>query len=192
MVRNDLSYPVNRRVFVAGVLVAAVAVAVAVVATATAVSRPQQGGPLPNPSSHVTTAFPLADGQALTWGMDLPLNPTATDMQVKSIEPVGARGVDVLGIVLSDRRPEGDGRCVSIGLVAGFPPSGTVTREVRGAVLPAADTGVPCPRTPTVLIGVRRSPDSAVGRIDALRMRYEHLGTTYEIVFPFSLDVERP
>lgn len=142
-------------------------------------------------TSHVTLRFPLADGEALTWGMDLPRNPTSTEVTLEAIEPVGARGVEVIGTAASYPVLRPNGMCVSIGLVTGFPPAGVQTLEVRGAPWPAV-ASPRCGDQPIVVIGVRRAADSPTGTIDALCLRYTADGTQYEILLPFSLELTRP
>lgn len=182
---------VDRRLILGVILIA---LAATFVVAASARWGRHQGGPL-EARSHVTLRFPLPDGEALTWGMDLPRNPTSTEVTLEAIEPVGARGVEVIGTAASYPVLRADGMCVSIGLVRGFPPAGVQTLEVRGAPVPAA--GPPGPprcgdQPPAVLIGVRRAPAAPTGTIDALRLLYVADGTHYEVLLPYSLELTRP
>jgi len=114
------------------------------------------------------------------------------DIRIESVEPVGTRGLEVLGLVLNNSVLQPDGTCLSYGdrPAASFPPPEVPTREVNGAVLSAAN-GRTCTNDPSVLVGVRRPRDSSAGRIEALRMVYRHHGVTYELVMPYSLDICR-
>lgn len=171
-----------------------IALAATFVVAATSRWGRHQGGPLETAvqrTSHITARFPLPDGEALTWGMDLPRNPTSTEVTLEAIEPVGARGVEIIGTAASYPVLRPNGVCVSIGLVTGFPPAGVQTLEVRGAPWPAA--GPPrCGDQPIVVIGVRRAPAAPTGTIDALRLLYVADGTHYEVLLPFSLEVRQP
>ena len=152
------------------------------------------GGPLQSViqnTSQVTLRYPIGDGEALTWGMALPRNPTLTEMTIWSVEPVGIHGVEVLGVLLSYPVLKPNGMCASIGLVTGFPPAATPTREVRGAVLPTTDR-MTCEDQPTVFVGVRRMTHSLDGTVDAMRLLYMQQGTRYEVILPFRLEVTQP
>lgn len=184
----------GRRVRLIGlVLIVAAAAAVA----ANTLRGPRQDGPLQLPlGTRVTARFPLPSDEVLTWGMDLPWDPSnrlPEDIRIESIEPVGARGLEVLGLVLNNAVLRPDGTCLSYGIRTGraFPPPEVPTRAVKGDVLAAA-VDQPCVNHPSVLVGVRRPADSALGVIDALRMLYQYRGTTYELVLPFTLEVRPP
>ena len=180
----------TRRVLVSAVVVAAVVV---VLAAANALRGPRQDGPLKTNGSF-NVSFPLADDEVIVWGTNLPWNGDAAvgDVQIDSIEPVGTRGIEVLGLVLNNSVLQPDGICLSYGnrVAASFPPPDVPTRAVSGAVLSAAD-GKRCINDPSVLVGVRWLPNSSAGRIDALRMLYHHHGIAYELVMPYSLDICR-
>jgi hypothetical protein len=178
---------VNRRFLIAGLVLAFAATGVV---AANALRGPRDNGPIES-RSRVNTSLALADDELLTWGMDLPLNPTQTDIKIRSLEPVGAIGVDVVGIAV-DYPVLRDGVCWSTGVQRGsYPPPGIQTMEAKGAVLPAASTRT-CGTHPEMLVGVRRSRDSGAGRIEAMRMVYDLGGNAYELVIPYSLDVRRP
>jgi hypothetical protein len=185
---------VTRRVLAGGLLLAVAVVAAVVV---NALRGPRQDGPLQlPPGTQFTVRTALPDGEVLIWGMDLPWDPSNRvpgDIRIESIETVGVRGVEVLGLVLNNAVLRPDGICLSYGVrpAATFPPPDVPIRDVKGAVLPAEDKR-PCVNHPSVLVGVRRSPESALGVIEALRMLYEHQGTAYELVLPFTLEVRRP
>ncbi len=180
----------TRRVLLSAVLVA---ITVVVVAAAIVLRGPRHDGPLTT-NSAVNISYPLADEEVFVWGMNLPWygDPAVGDIRIDSIEPVGTRGIEVLGLVLNNSVLRPDGSCLSYGdrPAASFPPSEVPTREVSGAVLSDAD-GKRCSNDPSVLVGVRWLPNSSAGRIDALRMLYHHRGVAYELVMPYSLDVCR-
>jgi hypothetical protein len=176
------------------VLLSAVLGAIAVVVVAVIVLRgPRQDGPLTTNGSF-EVSYPLADDEVFVWGMNLPWygDPAVGEIRIDSIEPVGTRGLEVLGLVLNNSVLQPDGSCFSYGVrpAASFPPPEVPTREVSGAVLSAAD-GKRCANDASVLVGVRWLPNSSAGRIDALRMLYHHRGVAYELVMPYSLDICR-
>ena len=172
---------------------ALLAVAVIVVGAANALRGPRQDGPLKTNSSF-NISYPLAEDEVFIWGTNLPWHgdPAEGDIRIDSIEPVGTRGIEVLGLVLNNSVLQPDGICLSYGArpAATFPPPEVPTREVSGAVLSAA-AGKTCSIQPSVLVGVRWLPNSSAGRIDALRMLYRQQGVAYELVMPYSLDICR-
>jgi hypothetical protein len=176
-------------------VIGAALLAVAVIAVVATISArgPRQDGPLKTNGSF-NISYPLADDEVFVWGTNLPWNGDAAvgDIRIDSIEPVGTRGLEVLGLVLNNSVRQPDGSCLSYGdrPAASFPPPEAPTREVSGAVL-SASAGRTCSNDPSVLVGVRWLPNSSVGRIDALRMLYRHQGTAYELVMPYSLDICR-
>ena len=176
------------------VLLSAVLGATAIVVAAAIVLRgPRHDGPLTT-SGAFNISYALADDEVFVWGTNLPWYGDAAvgEIRIDSIEPIGTRGLEVLGLVLNNSVVRPDGSCLSYGdrPVASFPPGDVPTREVSGAVLSAAD-GKRCTNDPSVLVGVRWLPNSSVGRIDALRMLYHHQGIAYELVMPYSLDIGR-
>ena len=181
----------KRRVLIS---VFALVFAATVVVAVNALRGPRQDGPLQTTNSRFNVRAPLAPEQILVWGRDLPWDPAVGDIRIASIEPVGTRGLEVLGLVLNNSVLQADGTCLAYAgarYAFSFPPPGIPTREVEGAVLEAAH-GKTCISHTSVLVGVRRPPDSSAGRIDALRMLYVHEGSTYELVMLHSLDVCPP
>jgi hypothetical protein len=172
---------------------ALLAIAVTVIAGANALRSPRQDGPLKT-NSVFGVSYPLADDEVFIWGTNLPWYGDAAvgDIRIDSIEPVGTRGIEVLGLVLNNSVLQPDGICLAYGnrVAASFPPPDVPTRAVSGAVLSAVG-GKTCSNLPSVLVGVRWLPNSSAGRIDALRMLYRNEGVTYELVMPYSLDVCR-
>jgi len=148
----------------------------AVVAASVASRGP---GPLDAPSE-VSVELPLRSGQIATWGSVLPGNSTVSDITIDSVELVNVEGVEVLGVVLSD--PDVDG---GIGTAEGFPPQGANLRQANGAALKPAGGS---PSHLQVLVGVRLS-GAAEGSIEAIRVRYRHEGSEYELVLPYRLRV---
>jgi len=181
---------VTRRVLLRAVLGA---IAVLVVAAVIVLRGPRHDGPLAT-NGAFNVSYALADNEVFVWGTNLPWRGDAAvgDIRIDSIEPVGTRGLEVLGLVLNNSVVRPDGSCLSYGdrPVASFPPNDVPTREVSGAALSAAD-GKKCTNDPSVLVGVRWLPNSSVGRIDALRMLYHHQGIAYELIMPYSLDIRR-
>jgi len=170
---------------------ALLAVAAIAVLSIDVLRGPREDGPLKTNSS-VRITYPLADDEVFVWGMNLPWvgDPAIGDIQIESIDPVGTRGLEVLGMVLNNSVLQADGTCLSYGdrTAPSFPPPGVTTRDVQGAVLSAAD-GRTCGNQPSVLVGIRRPSASSAGRIDALRMLYRHNGIRYELLMPYSLDI---
>jgi len=190
-VRKWVSDQMNLRFLVGAVLVVfAVTLAVA----ANTLLGPGRDGPLSTQSRVSFTSPPLAVGQAFSWSSYLPGNPTAADIRIEAIEPVGVRGLEVLGVVLGypELRPD-DGYCLAPGMEPGFPPTHSLKsepREVKGSTLPTKDKWT-CGNHPSAIVGVRLLPDSAGGAIDALRVLYWHNGALYEVVMPYSLKIPR-
>jgi hypothetical protein len=141
------------------------------------VSGPRTDGPL-TATSAITVEFTLATGRVGTWGVVLPTNPTISLIRIESIEAVHARGVAIVGMMIND--PERDG---GIGTHDVFPPPGVHGRAVDGAVLPAMGADAVHRQ---LLIGVHLTGRDE-GSIEALRVRYRHAATSYELVLPYSL-----
>ena len=139
-------------------------------------------GPL-QPNSKSTVEFPLDAAQQATWGSPFPPNPTDSDIVIRSIEPIGVSGLDILGMVAS-----GAG---AMGVVnaLGFPPQGVPTQPVQGTILAPA-TGVSIQGD--ALVGVRLAAGATEGHIDGLRVRYVANGTDYEVDLPYALHIQSP
>jgi hypothetical protein len=176
---------------VAALLVCGGAIAVA----ANTFRGPQQDGPLQVPAgSHYAVTFPLADDRMASWEAFVPFNPTHRDIRIQSVELVGTKGIDVVGVVLGYPVLQTDGRCLSTGTleIDRFPPAGRITtNDVRGTVLPAAERRT-CENNPTIVVGIRRASDSSVGLIASVRVLYEYQDTVFELMLPQSLEVHRP
>jgi len=155
---------------------------VAVLATAMATGQAYRTeGPLVR-QSVIHIDFPLRDGEVGTWGVSLPANPTLSEIVIESVEPVGVKALDVIGVAVITPGPRG-----GIGTAYGFPPEDFVPRPPEGAVLPAAAGGYL-----DAIIGVARADPSADGTIDALRVRYRHDGARYKLMIHESLRVFEP
>lgn len=89
----------KRRV-VLGVL--ALVFAASVVVAVNALRGPRKDGPLQSTNDRMNIKAPLATEQILVWGKDLPWDPAVGDIRIESIEPVGTRGLEVLGLVLNN------------------------------------------------------------------------------------------
>jgi hypothetical protein len=160
----------------------ALPIAVFVVASLVAASTIfayRTGGPLAS-SSTVELEWGLAPGEDGTWGMDLPANPTASDIRIDSVEPVAVSGLDVLGVLVSTPA-EGE----SLVNALGFPPDGVATTDPGGVVLPALSG----PQARQVLIGVRLQEDAELGSIQAIRVRYRVGDDGYETELPWGLRI---
>jgi hypothetical protein len=143
------------------------------------VTAPRRDGPLVAPSA-ISVEFELAAGRAGTWGVVLPANPTASSITIESIELVDARGLELIGMLISD--PDRDG---GIGTLDVYPPPGIHARPVEGAVLPQVGSGDPHRQ---LLIGCRLTGTDA-GSVEALRVLYRHAGTRYEVELAYGLRV---
>lgn len=159
---------------------AAVALATSLALVASA-SRPREDGPIRyDGTAGVTWTVPRA--QTFTWTMLLPQNPTLSDIHLRSVEPVGTRGLEVLGALVAYG-------CGLPTTALGCPPSSMPTVLVERATLPAR--GDPC-ATPTAVIGLRRDGTATSGTVEGLRLRYESGGTTYETTLALKILVTDP
>jgi hypothetical protein len=157
---------------------------------ANALGAPRYDGPLQGGAGfHVS--MPSEDGELLRWDVGLPYNKGQTDIRLRSVELVNPHGLEIAGIVLSYPVQEVNGVCLSAGNGRGFPPPGTRTDQISGIVLPRAATRT-CENYPTIVVGLRRPSDASKGGVDAVRVRYEYDGTTYEVTLQSSVDLHRP
>ena len=136
-------------------------------------------GPLQSGSPFIVRQ-PLRPGAVMTWGTALPENPTDSPITIERIEPVNPRGIEVVGIGLTDPTVTG-----GIGTAFDFPPAGLALTDVEGAALGTSMGSGPYLQ---VLIGVKLSGDTD-GFIEGLRLAYSSDGVRYEIVLPTSLEV---
>jgi hypothetical protein len=132
-----------------------------------------------------------ADGEVIRWDPGLPFNRTDADIHLRAIELVGVNGLEIVGILLATPTVQPDGSCLSSGNARGFPPSGTSTDRIDGAVLVAAPRRT-CTNYPQISIGLRRPVGTATGSVTAVRLRYEQNGQAYELLMPTSIEVHRP
>jgi hypothetical protein len=175
----------SRRAIVLGVL----ATAATLVVAAVALNRPAVDGPLRG-AEPFRVSIPAADGELVRWDTALPWNPTNVDIQLDSVELVGARGLELVGVVLSYPTLQPNGTCLSAGNGPGFPPAGR-TEPVQGVVLPAA-TRRACTNYPTIVAGLRRPMGVPNGTVDAIRVVYEYEGKLYQLLMPTSFELRRP
>jgi hypothetical protein len=167
-----------------GLLVLALSAAIlAVGIAAIALSGSPDAGPL-QPSSTTTVELPLAADEAGTWGVDLPLNPTPSDIIIKSVEPIDPQGLAILGMTMTNPRVAG-----GVVAVPGYPPPGLATFPIEGSVL--SPSGGTSPEL-EVLIGVQLAQGSKRGTIQGLRVRYAIDRREYEVVLPYSLSLVLP
>ena len=136
-------------------------------------------------------SMPSADSELVRWEPGLPFNPTDTDVHLHTIELVDVKGLDVVGIVLNTPTLRADGICLSGGNGSGFPPSGTSTDQIDGALLVAASKRT-CTNYPQISVGLRRPVGTPTGSVAAVRLRYEHAGRSYELLMPTSVEIHRP
>jgi hypothetical protein len=172
------------------VVVLLLAFAATVLVAANALGAPRADGPLRSVSSVRVTA-PVADGDVVRWDTALPWNPTETEIHLKSVDLVGIRDVEVVGIVASYPTLQPGGVCLSAGNLIGFPPPGRNTEQIDGVALPAAARRT-CTNYPTIVVGLRRQSGVPRGGVDAIRVRYEYQGTTYELLLQSSFEAHTP
>jgi hypothetical protein len=166
-----------------GLLVLALSAAVLVCVAAIALSGGPDAGPL-QPSSTTTVETPLAADEAGTWGVDLPLNPTRSDIIIKSVEPIDPQGLSILGMTMTNPRVAG-----GVVAVPGYPPPGLATFPIEGSVLSPSDGTTP---ELEVLVGVQLAQGSKRGTIQGLRVRYAIDRREYEVVLPYSFSLVLP
>jgi hypothetical protein len=158
---------------------AAVGVALVALVILRAIAPPPSGGPYAGLDAY-DVRVPVPAGGVVTWGSVLPPNWTTEAVAIEAVEPVNVRGLEVLGIVMSDPAVP-----PSIGVVDGFSPPAIHAQPVAGTVIP--------PHTANgidrqVLVGVRRT-DGGTAAIDGLRVRYRHGGDRFEDVLPYTLQL---
>jgi hypothetical protein len=178
---------VRRGITLAALVVAVATAAIAVNALVGARTYPTDG-PL-QISDAIEVAYPLAAGQATTWGMPLP-ETSRTPAVVRRIELLGVERLDVLGLFAcrgSTVQPDGSYlQCAPVNS-DGWPPPGITTYPVDGTELAAEPGG-----SAGVLVGVRRQSSDLEGRITAVRIIYTAGDVTYEAVEPWSLRLYSP
>jgi hypothetical protein len=149
------------------------------IAAGAALGRPRSDGPLSVSSGYAVHAR-LAPGETLSWSVAPPFNHSDRDAVIRAVNLESP-----------------DGSCLAAGATYGFPPTaaqrdGTTyefpTREIVGTVVPS-ERHRTCASHPSISVGVRRTGGADLGGIEALRVRYEHAGVDYEVVFPWSLTV---
>lgn len=175
------SQKARRRVGLSALVLSAAILSVGIAAIA--LSGGRDAGPL-QPSSITTVEFPLAADKVGTWGVDLPPNPTRSDIVVRSAEPMDPQGLTILGMTMIN--PDVTGGVVA---VLGYPPPGVATFPIEGSVL--SPSGGTSPEL-EVLIGVQLAEGSERGTIQGLRVRYAVDGREYEVDLPYSFSLVLP
>jgi hypothetical protein len=171
----------SRRVGLA--VLALIAAILAVGIAAISLSGGRDAGPL-QPSSITTVETPLAADQVGTWGVDLPPNPTRSDIIIKSVEPIDPQGLTILGMTMTNPRVAG-----GVVAVPGYPPPGLATFPIEGSVVsPSSGTSPDL----EVLIGVQLADGSQRGTIEGLRVRYAVDGREYQVDLPYSFTLVPP
>jgi hypothetical protein len=152
-------------------------------AAANVLSGGLDAGPL-QPSSVTTVELPLAADEPGTWGVDLPLNPSRSDIVVRSAEPIDPQGLTILGMTMTNPRVAG-----GVVAVRGYPPPGIATFPIEGSIL--SPGGGTSPEL-EVLIGVQLAEGSERGTIRGLRVRYAVDGREHEVDLPYSFTLVPP
>lgn len=180
-------------------VIGGVALAAIVFIAASAVAgHPRSDGPL-QASGGYSVRVPLSPGEEFTWSLALPFNPTEDDIRIREVTLEAPSGLTIMGVLMTYGIRHQDGSCSSGGATDGFPPTvvradGTTVEypsgPVPGAIVPARGDRT-CETHPSVSVGVRRDANTETGRIEGLRLRYEHRGADYEVLLQWSLTVER-
>ena len=132
-------------------------------------------GPL-RANSTTNIEFGLRSDETASWGVDLPDNPTDSDITFVSAELVDPVGLSILGVTMN--RPNAGG----IASVYGYPPDGVEVFPVEGSILPARGRI-------QVIVGVQLPEGNAEGTIEGVRVTYLIAGRTYEVMLPYSLRI---
>jgi hypothetical protein len=132
-------------------------------------------GPL-QPNATTNLEFSLAPGQTASWGVDVPTNPTASEIVFRSAELVEPAGFSILGVAMN--RPN-TGSIVS---VYGYPPAGFPVVPVEGSTLPAGGSVM-------VVVGVQLADGVTEGTIRGVRVRYATGGQEYEVMLEYRLRI---
>jgi hypothetical protein len=196
-VGSTIGFPPRLRRRTLGTIGVVALAAIAVIAVITLTSRPRAGDPLQASSSYGLRVA-LATDEQLTWSTALPFNPTDSQVRIREVTLQAPSGLTILGVLMTYGVPQPDGSCLSAGGSYDFPPTavradGTklqfASGAVRGAIVPAQRDRT-CETHPSVSVGVRRETGTATGRIEGLRVVYEHGGAEYEVLLPYTLTVD--
>jgi len=177
--RSSLRHMTRRRVLAVGL--GALALVAAGVAATGVLFGYRQGGPLAV-SDAAGVVWRAQAGEAFTWAMPLPDNPTTSVIVVESIAPIGTSELEVVGVLASTQG------CEVSSISLGYPPADVSTVDPAGASLPVSRG--PCALQ--ALVGVRRTTNERPGTIRGIRVRYRVGGVAYEAVLPWSLEVKNP
>lgn len=166
--------PSRSRLLVLSGLVLAAAILVFGFAAVTR-SGDRHNGPL-RTNSTTTLEFGLNPDETASWGVDLPANPTDSDITFVSAELVDPVGLSILGVLMNGANMGG------IVNAYGYPPAGVEVFPVEGSMLPARGMI-------QVIVGVQLPEGKAEGTIAGVRVTYIAAGQTYEILLPYSLRI---
>ncbi len=152
-------------------------IAVILVVGIAVITKPsiRQDGPL-RTNSTTNVEFGLRSDETASWGVDLPANPTDSDITFASAELVDPVGLSILGVTMN--RPNTGG----IANAYGYPPAGMEVFPVEGSTVPAGGDI-------QVVVGVQLPEGNAEGTIEGVRVTYVAAGQTYEIMLPYSLRI---
>lgn len=168
------SQPARTRLLVPSGLVLVAAILVVGIA---AITKPadRHNGPL-RTNSTTNIEFGLKPDETASWGVDLPPNPTDSDITFVSAELVDPVGLSILGVTMNRSNTGG------IANAYGYPPAGIEVFPVEGSTLPARGMI-------QVIVGVQLPEGNAEGTIKGVRVTYVVAGQTYELLLPYSLRI---
>jgi hypothetical protein len=172
------------RPIVSRLLVASAAAVVVVVVLLALPGGIQQDGPIATTDA-VTVEYEYAAGEATTWGTTLPPAGGVAVATLLSVEPIGASGLEVIGVEACDTSIPG----CNVVNARGWPLTGIPTEPIAGLAIRRSDSEDPRYH---LLMGVRRQPGANVATITAIKLTYQVGGTTYEVTEPWTLRILAP
>ena len=146
-------------------------------------------GPLQASSTYHVT-IPAAVGTVVHLEAYPPSNTTGSDITILSVELIGARNIEIVGLLATYAIPQPDGVCLSSGNGNAFPPPGYRTAALDGAVIPRGSART-CSNVPLITIGARR-PSSVPAVIDDVRVRYRFQRWEYLVMLGQSYEIRPP
>lgn len=174
----------NRRWGAVAALVSAIFVVLALRETGAVMSD----GPYPRTDA-AGIDFELAPGVPATWGMPLP-GSLRESFVLRSIEPLGVEGLDVLGVYVCrwSGAPDDEGIFNDCTPAASrtWPPAETTLLAVDGTVVAGEPSFV------SMVIGVERHAGTAAAKIASIRIVYTTNGDTHEVIEPWTLNLIDP
>ena len=156
-------------------------VAIAFVAGLVIITMPavRTDGPL-QVNSRTNVEYAMRVDETITWGVDLPENPTDSDITILSAELVEPVGLSIVGFGMTRTDDWG-----GVAAVYGYPPTGAELISIENSMLAAGGRV-------QFLVGVQRPEATALGTIAGVLVRYAWHGQTYELLLPYSLTINRP